>query len=165
MSITLTPLGHVRAPRVEATDDYWGDIISTIELDGTLLTPESLRGLSDFSHLMIVYYFHKIEDEKILWSSAHPRGNPDWPKVGIFAQRKKDRPNKIGVSICELLEINGLTLKVKALDAIDGTPVLDIKPHIKEFIPKSEHVFQPSWIGELMADYYAESQDTKTPNH
>ena len=104
---------------------------------------------------MVVYYLHKIADETILWSAGHPRGNLNWPKVGIFAQRKKNRPNKIGVSVCELLEVNGLTLKVKALDAIDGTPVLDIKPHVKEFIPDPIQVRQPSWMTELMTNYYA----------
>jgi hypothetical protein len=57
---------------------------------------------------------------------GHLQGNPDWRKVGIFAQRKKGRANKIGIFICELLETNGLSLKVRALDAIDGRPVLDI---------------------------------------
>jgi tRNA (Thr-GGU) A37 N-methylase len=89
--------------------------------------------------------------------SKPPPGNPNWPRVGIFAQRKKDRPNKIGVSICELLEVKGLTLKVRALDAIDGTPVLDIKPYVKEFIPDSNQVRQPRWVTELMTDYYAKS--------
>ena len=154
-SITLKPLGSVRAPRVEVVDDFWGSTISTIELDGSLFTPEAVKGLTDYSHILVVYHLDKVPDEKVLWSSGHPRGNKDWPKVGIFAQRKKDRPNKIGVSICELLEVNGLTLKVKALDAIEGTPVLDIKPHVKEFIPDAKNVRQPAWVSELMKDYYA----------
>jgi tRNA (adenine37-N6)-methyltransferase len=132
-------------------------VVSTIELDSSRLNPECVQGLSDFSHLIVVYYLHKIPDEEVLWSASHPRGNPNWPRVGIFAQRKKDRPNKIGVSICELLEVKGLTLKVRALDAIDGTPVLDIKPYVKEFIPDSNQVRQPRWVTELMTDYYAKS--------
>jgi tRNA-Thr(GGU) m(6)t(6)A37 methyltransferase TsaA len=153
--IVLKQLGQVHSPRTEATDDFWGNVVSTIELDSTLVGPDSLLGLSDFSHILVVYYLHRIADEKVFWSAGHPRGNPDWPKVGIFAQRKKDRPNKIGVSICELLEVNGLTLKVQALDAIDGTPVLDIKPHVKEFVPESNYVRQPAWMTELMKDYFA----------
>ena len=121
--IVLKQLGEIRAPRTEVIDDFWGNTISTIELDGSLFTSEAVQGLTDYSHLLVVYYLDKVPDERVLWSAGHPRGNKDWPKVGIFAQRKKDRPNKIGVSICELLEINGLTLKVKALDAIDGTPL------------------------------------------
>jgi tRNA-Thr(GGU) m(6)t(6)A37 methyltransferase TsaA len=154
-SIVLKQLGTVHAPRAEAIDDFWGNTVSTIELDASLFTPEAVQGLIEFSHLLVVYYFDKVPDEKVLWTAGHPRGNKDWPKVGIFAQRKKDRPNKIGVSICELLEVNGLTLKVKALDAIDGTPILDIKPHVKEFNPDSNKVRQPAWMTELMKDYYA----------
>jgi len=145
----------VHSPRHEIKDDFWGTVESTIELDPSLFTAESVRGLSDFSHLLVVFYFHRIEDESILWGSAHPRGNPAWPKVGIFAQRKKDRPNKLGVSICELLGVNGLTLKVRALDALDGTPVLDIKPHLREFVPDSAQVRQPAWVSDLLKDYYS----------
>ena len=164
MPITLTPIGHVHAPRTNTIDDFWGNTISTIQLDGSFVTPDCIEGLSSFSHIVVIYYFHKVDDAEILWSTGHPRGNPDWPKVGIFAQRKKDRPNKLGVSICELLEVNGLSIKVRALDAIDGTPVLDIKPHIKEFIPESDQVRQPSWISELMKNYYAESRDPNSSN-
>jgi len=153
--IVLKQLGTVHAPRTEVVDDFWGNTISTINLDSSLFTQEAVEGLTGYSHLLVVYYLDKVSDEKVLWSSGHPRGNKDWPKVGIFAQRKKDRPNKIGVSICELLEVNGLTLKVKALDAIEGTPILDIKPHVKEFNPDSSKVRQPNWMTELMKDYYA----------
>ncbi|HSS95819.1 MAG TPA: SAM-dependent methyltransferase [Terriglobales bacterium] len=154
-SIDIKAIGQVHCSRVGAIDDFWGNTISTIELDSSLFTPDAVQGLTDYSHLLVVYYFDKVPDEKVLWSSGHPRGNKDWPKVGIFAQRKKDRPNKIGVSICELLEVNGLSVKVKALDAIDGTPILDIKPHVKEFIPDAGKVRQPAWMTELMKDYYA----------
>jgi len=154
-SIVLKQLGQIHAPRTEPIDDNWGNTISTIELDGSLFTAESVQGLTDYSHLLVVYYLDKVPDEKVLWFAGHPRGNKEWPKVGIFAQRKKDRPNKIGVSICELLEVDGLTLKVRALDAIDGTPILDIKPHVKEFNPEAGKVRQPEWMTELMKDYYA----------
>lgn len=154
-SIVLKQLGQVHCPRTEVIDDFWGSTISTIELDSSLFTPEAVQGLTGYSHLLVVYYLDKVPDEKVLWSAGHPRGNKDWPKVGVLAQRKKDRPNKIGVSVCELLEVNGLTLKVKALDAIDGTPVLDIKPHVKEFVPQSDKVRQPTWMTELMKNYYA----------
>ncbi len=112
-------------------------------------------GLADFSHILVVYCFHLVPDESVVTGASHPRGNPDWPRVGIFAQRKKDRPNKLGVSVCELLEVDGLKLKVKALDAIDGTPVLDIKPYVREFEPDPARVRQPQWMTELMRDYFS----------
>jgi tRNA-Thr(GGU) m(6)t(6)A37 methyltransferase TsaA len=154
-AITLTPIGQVHSPRIEAKDDFWGSVTSVIELDSTRFNQDSLLGLTDFSHIVVLYHLHLIPDDKVVTTANHPRGNPDWPRVGIFAQRKKDRPNRIGVSICELLEVDGLKLKVKALDAIDGTPVLDIKPFVREFEPDPERVRQPQWITELMRDYFS----------
>jgi tRNA (adenine37-N6)-methyltransferase len=155
VSITLSPVGRVHSPRTEAKDDFWGNLVSVIELDGTRFTPDSVLGLTEFSHILVVYCFHLVLDESILTGANHPRGNPDWPRVGIFAQRKKDRPNRLGVSICELIEVDGLKLKVKALDAIDGTPVLDIKPYVREFEPDPGRVRQPQWMTELMRDYFS----------
>lgn len=154
-AINLTPIGYVHSPRTEAKDDFWGNVISVIELDGTRFTPESVQGLTDFSHITVVFYFHLLSDESVLTTACHPRGNQKWPRVGIFAQRKKERPNKLGVSICELIEVDGLKLKVKALDAIDGTPVLDIKPHVREFEPDPARLRQPQWMTELMRDYFS----------
>jgi tRNA (Thr-GGU) A37 N-methylase len=73
--------------------------------------------------------------------------------TGIFAQRGKERPNRIGLSTCELLAVEGTTLTVRGLDAIDGTPVLDIKPYMSEFAPRTP-VRQPAWSRELMARYF-----------
>jgi tRNA-Thr(GGU) m(6)t(6)A37 methyltransferase TsaA len=154
-AITLAPIGCVRSPRTEAKDDFWGNLVSVIELDGTRFTQDSVSGLADFSHILVVYGFHLVPEESIVTGANHPRGNPEWPRVRIFAQRKKDRPNKLGVSVCELLEVDGLKLKVKALDAIDGTPVLDIKPHVREFEPDPARVRQPQWMTELMRDYFS----------
>jgi tRNA (adenine37-N6)-methyltransferase len=86
-------------------------------------------------------------------AARRPRGNPDWPEVGIFAQRAKRRPNRIGVSVCELVGVDGLQLAVRGLDAIDGTPVLDIKPYLTEFAPRTP-VRQPHWSRQLMAGYW-----------
>jgi tRNA (Thr-GGU) A37 N-methylase len=77
----------------------------------------------------------------------------EWPRVGIFAQRPKDRPNRIGVSVCRLLGVDGLELRVAGLDAVDGTPVLDVKPVMREFLPRGE-IHQPAWATELMKDYW-----------
>jgi len=153
--ITLAPIGRLHSPRTEAKDDFWGSLISVIELDGTRFTQDSVLGLTDFSHILVLYHFHLVPAERVLSGANHRRGNPDWPRVGIFAQRKKDRPNKVGVSVCALIEVAGLNLKVKALDAIDGTPVLDIKPHVREFEPDPARVRQPQWMTELMRAYFS----------
>jgi tRNA-Thr(GGU) m(6)t(6)A37 methyltransferase TsaA len=153
MKIELEPVGVVRSPRVEAVDDYWGKVVSTIEMDSVRFSPEALQGLDSFSHLEVIYFFHRVSEAKIETAARHPRNRTDWPKIGIFAQRGKNRPNRIGVSVCRVLKVEGLTVTVEGLDAIDGTPVLDVKPYIREFGPREE-VRQPDWATELMAEYY-----------
>ncbi|NKQ58701.1 SAM-dependent methyltransferase [Amycolatopsis sp. K13G38] len=150
----LHPIGYVRSPRSEPVDDDWDSVTARVELDGALFGPSSLQGLEEFSHVEIVYVFDRVTQDKVQRSTRRPRGNPDWPSVGIFAQRAKNRPNRIGVTCCRLLDVDGLTIKVRALDAIDGSPVLDIKPYMTEFGPR-EPVEQPSWSTELMSTYWA----------
>lgn len=113
---------------------------------------EAFDGLSEFSHLEIIYYFDKVDRQNIVYS-GRPRGNPDYPLVGIFGQRKKDRPNQIGLATVELIEHMGRVIKVKYLDAIDGTPVLDIKPVFKQFQAKTV-IKQPLWVDDLMKNYW-----------
>jgi tRNA-Thr(GGU) m(6)t(6)A37 methyltransferase TsaA len=152
-SFSVTPIGVVRSPRAEPIDDDWGGVAATIELDADRFTPDSLRGLGEFSHLEVVYLFHRVDPDSFETRARRPRGNPDWPEVGIFAQRAKRRPNRIGVSVCELLGVDGVELSVRGLDAIDGTPVLDLKPYMTEFAPRSA-VRQPEWSSDLMAGYW-----------
>ena len=154
-NIGLRPIGRVRSSRSEAVDDFWGDTVARIELDAAQFDASSLAGLSDFSHVQILYVFHKVNSAGVVTAAEHPRENPAWPKVGIFAQRKKSRPNRLGLSTCRLLAVEGLTISVAELDAIDGTPVVDIKPYVLEFEPRREEVRQPRWISELMVDYFA----------
>jgi tRNA-Thr(GGU) m(6)t(6)A37 methyltransferase TsaA len=151
MEIILQPIATVKNARTEPTDDHWESIIADIELADHVPT-EAFDNISDFSHLEIIYYFNKVKSEDIVFS-GRPRGNPDYPLVGIFGQRKKDRPNQIGLATVELLEHNGRTIKVKFLDALNGSPVLDIKPVFKEFQPKTE-IKQPFWVAALMRNYW-----------
>lgn len=154
----MKPIGVVKNDRKSAEDDYWGEVVSEINLDGEQFTEESLYGLEQFSHLEVVFFMDKVDPEQIQLGSRHPRDRQDWPQTGIFSQRAKARPNRIGVSRCQLLEVNGLKIIVKALDAIDQTPILDIKPYISEFAPIGE-VRQPQWATELMEDYYKQKND------
>jgi tRNA (adenine37-N6)-methyltransferase len=150
--ITLSPIGTVKNTRQVVEDDHWGGIISVIELDSSF-TEEALLQIEKFSHAEIIYCFHLVEDGKIETGARHPRNNKDWPKVGIFAQRGKNRPNRLGASIVKIIKREGVQLFVQGLDAIDGTPVLDIKPVMKEFLPR-EKVDQPEWATELMKNYW-----------
>lgn len=152
--ITLKPIAFVKNSRKEISDDFWGGIISEIILSDDF-DETALQGIEEFSHLEIIFYFDKVESDKIKTGSHHPRNNPDWPEVGIFAQRGKNRPNKLGLSLVRLIERKGKSIFVKWLDAIDGTPILDIKPVIKEFLPlPDEEIMQPKWADELMTDYW-----------
>jgi tRNA-Thr(GGU) m(6)t(6)A37 methyltransferase TsaA len=151
--IILEPIGRVSSPRTIPLDDDWDVITATITLDHHRFTPEALTGLDAFSHVEVVYLFDRVDPASIETSSRHPRGNRAWPSVGVFAQRAKSRPNRIGVSVCELLGVNQLTVTVRALDAVDASPVLDLKPYMQEFAPRGE-VRQPHWSHELMAGYW-----------
>jgi len=152
MNIELTPIGFVTNSRKEIDDDFWGNVVSEITLSD-VFTPDSLAGITDFSHAEIIFHFDKADKDEIRYGKGHPRGNTSWPEVGIFAQRRKDRPNHIGHTIVKIIRSEGNKLTVKGLDAIDNTPILDIKPVVKEFLPREE-VKQPAWASELMKDYW-----------
>ena len=147
----IEPVGVVRCTRSAPDDDQWDRETTFVEL----LPPfsaRSLTGLAEFSHCLIVYLF-----DKAAWDPSkmcrRPRGNPDWPEVGIFSQRAKDRPNRLGVTVCQVLGVDGVILHLAGLDAIDGSPVLDIKPWMAEFGPRGS-VAQPEWATELMKGYW-----------
>ena len=143
-------IAKVHNTRTEPVDDNWSKVESVIELDHDL-PAECFDGIEDYSHLEIIFLFHK--SAKTFVGSEHPRENKSFPKVGIFAQRKKDRPNHIGTTIVTLIRRENRKLFVKNLDAIDGTPVLDIKPVFSEYLP-SEKIMQPAWTKELMKNYW-----------
>jgi len=152
-NIVLKPIGVVRSPIKEVADDCWGGVLATIELDPQLFRPECTLGLDQYSHVEVVFVLDKISQDQIEKGARHPRGRTDWPKMGIFAQRSKDRPNRIGITVCKLESVDGLLIRVRELDAVDGTPVLDVKPYLKGFAPRGE-VREPAWAGELMAGYF-----------
>lgn len=152
-TITVQAVGRVHSTRGKAEDDNWDEEKVYIELDATQFTAEALAGLTEFSHVEILFHMDQVDPAKVEKTARHPRNNTDWPKVGIFAQRGKNRPNQMGATICRVLKVDGLQLHLEGLDAIDGSPVLDIKPWVAEFAPRGE-VFQPQWITELMRSYW-----------
>lgn len=152
-SFEIQAIGVVRASRDEPVDDGWDSVPSRIELDPTVIDPDGALGLDTFSHIDVVFVFDQVEPDSVCRGARHPRGNEDWPLVGILAQRAKDRPNRVGVTTCGVVRVDGATIEVAGLDAIDGTPVIDIKPHMDGFAPRGEHR-EPSWATELMAGYW-----------
>jgi tRNA (Thr-GGU) A37 N-methylase len=151
--VSVRPIGRVVGGRAEAVDDAWDAVAATIELDPAVLGPGATDGLADFSHVEVVFCFDRVDEEAVCRGTRHPRGRTDWPSVGILAQRAKDRPNRIGVTVCRLAGVGAYRIDVTGLDAVDGTPVLDVKPYLAEFGPRGE-VRQPGWATELMDDYW-----------
>lgn len=150
MEIIVKPIGYVRNARREVEDDHWGEVVSEIVIE---IGEEALQGLEDFSHAEIIFYFDQVDEGKIVTGARHPRNNAEWPKVGILAQRGKNRPNRIGLTTVSILRREKNALSVQGLDAVDGTPILDIKPVMREFQPRGE-IRQPAWAGELMKNYW-----------
>lgn len=155
MELVMTPVGYVRGGREVVEDDDWGGVTARIELAG--FGADAVAGLDAFSHVEVLFVFDRVAPDSVCRGARHPRGREDWPLVGIFAQRAKDRPNRIGATVCEVIAVGGTAdagwLDVRGLDAVDGTPVLDLKPVMSGFAPRGE-VREPAWAVELMAGYW-----------
>jgi len=149
--IELQPIGLVSSPVTERMDENWGEIKSKI-----ILKPEytgALSGLEDFSHAIIITYLHQANYEKEKHLQRRPRNLKTMPKVGILSQRAKNRPNPIGVTAVEIISVGDDYLEVKGLDAINQTPVLDIKPYYPDY-DKIDNPKVPEWTNRLMKNYF-----------
>jgi tRNA (adenine37-N6)-methyltransferase len=152
-TMAVQAIGRVRGGRALPEDDDWDAVRSRIELDPAVLGPDATDGLAEFSHVEVIFLFDRVDEETVCTGSRHPRGRADWPRVGILAQRAKDRPNRLGSTVCRVLGVGPHVIEVVGLDAIDGTPVLDVKPFMTGFGPRGE-VREPGWAAELMAGYW-----------
>jgi len=130
---------------VRANEEKLSDIIINEEF------AELLDGIDEYSHIEILYWAHGVPAEGRSLKKVHPMGNPDYPLVGVFATRSPARPNPILTTVVRLVGRKGRVLHVTGLDAIDGSPVLDIKPHVKEFYPEGE-VRIPEWMERIQTD-------------
>jgi tRNA (Thr-GGU) A37 N-methylase len=151
--IEVEPVATVISRRTEPTDDYWGEVQSIIRIDPSRFPVESVQGLDEFSHLVVLFRFHLIDPSEVHLGARSPRNNPQWPATGTFVHRNMKRPNRLGISFPRLLKVDGLDLHVEDLDAVNGTPVIDICPWFEEFGPRGE-VHQPSWPTEMLRDYW-----------
>ena len=149
--VTLHPVATVRSPVREGIDEGWGDVVAEIVFEPALT--EGLRGLDDFSHVLVIFLMHESTFDAATDLVRRPRGLADMPDAGIFAQRAKHRPNPIGVTAVELLGRDANILRVRGLDAIDGTPVLDVKPYVPAF-DRVEDARVPEWMQRLMKGYF-----------
>lgn len=153
-TIQIEAIGRVVSPITGQRDESWGDVLAEVHLDPTRFEPAALQGLQEFSHVEVLFQFDQLSDSAVERKTRHPRENPEWPKVGIFAQRGRKRPNRLGATICEVVSVQGLSVRVRGLDAFDGSPVIDIKPVMAEFLPDKNKVRQPQWSLELMRTYF-----------
>ncbi len=143
-SMTLRPIGVVHSEVKEKQNpgfDWW-KIKAEITIDPALA--EGLDGIEEFSHVMVICWMDRATDPAKIALKVCPRGRHDLAPVGIFASRSPYRPNPLGKTTIRLLEHKGNTLKVKGLDAIDGTPVIDIKPYIPDYDSAPDAV-APKW--------------------
>ncbi|MGD0610195.1 MAG: SAM-dependent methyltransferase [Anaerolineales bacterium] len=152
LEYSISPIAWVHNSRHTTEDDDWGGLVSEICLDGSM-PDESLDGLETYSHAEIIFNFHLVEDREVVTGARHPRENPAWPKVGIFTQRARLRPNRLGLSAVHILRREGRSLFVEGLDAVEGTPVVDIKPVMQEFLPRGP-IQQPGWTHDMLQDYW-----------
>jgi len=147
----LHPIGAVRSPVEDPVDLDWGSVESRIVLEARYRP--GLRGLDEFSHVLVVALLHGAAFEPSKHLVRRPRGRADMPEVGIFAQRAKDRPNPIGLTVVPLISVEPDGITVRGLDAIEGTPVLDLKPHFPAFDSPAE-ASVPAWVDQLMRGYF-----------
>jgi len=105
----------------------WHNEVSEIAIEANLT--QALDGLEDFSHIIVLYWTHRAAGGELA-PKIHPMGNPELPLVGRLATRSPSRPNRIALSTARLLQRQANILKVQGLDALDGSPVIDIKPYI-----------------------------------
>ncbi|MFI8569160.1 TrmO family methyltransferase [Rhodococcus sp. NPDC078407] len=154
MAFEISAIGTVRTDRAEVVDDNWGSVESVIDLHDSVLDADATLGLTEFSHLEVVYGFHRCDPAATTTGSRHPRGDTTLPRVGVLAQRVKDRPNHLGVSRCEIVHVDGLHVRVRGLDAIDGSPVFDVKPFLQSMVPDRAAVAEPTWVASVMKNYF-----------
>ena len=143
----MKPIGYVhRASKQEDVKDK--TLASQIVIHEKYV--KALEGLEDFSHLFVIFYMHEVRSKETERLKVHPRGRLDLPLVGVFATRSALRPNPIGLTVVELLERRGNVLVVRGLDALDGTPVLDLKPADDRDMVAQLRV--PEWLKKLHAE-------------
>jgi len=152
MDYSMRAIAYIRNERSEALDDNWGDVVSMVELAQDV-PDESLHGLAAFSHVELIFFADWAEDVPPGPWHRHPRGNEEWPDVGVFAQRNKDRPNRLLLTTVTIDTIDTRSFTVRGLDGIDGTPVLDIKPVFSWSGPRGELRVAP-WSDALGQDYF-----------
>ncbi len=140
----------------DVADDYQGEVESIIRFHDEYPV-ETLQGLEEFSHVQVVWKMHKAKPEDVELHARSPRGNPRWPATGTFVHRNHRRPNQVGISHPQLVRVEGLDVVVTGLDAVHGTPVLDLSPWFPQMGPQGD-VRAPAWVDEMLTTYWAPAE-------
>ena len=141
--MNLKAIGTIRNDVEEPGRRDWQNIVSEIVIDDEFL--EALDSIEEFSHIIILYWMHKLDQSQRSVLKVHPRGQQDLPLVGVFSSRSPARPNPIGMTVVRLIGRENNILKVMGTDALNGTPVLDIKPYIPTHDAK-DSAKTPQWV-------------------
>ncbi|MBN1654940.1 MAG: tRNA (N6-threonylcarbamoyladenosine(37)-N6)-methyltransferase TrmO [Deltaproteobacteria bacterium] len=145
--VVFHPIGYVKSPEKHSRPGSFNRVVSQIILSEHLAA--ALEGLSEFSHVEVIYFMHLLEPGRGFKLKVRPRGLPELDEVGLFATRSPNRPNGIGLTLCVLLSIERHILTVKGLDALDGSPVIDIKgPARSNYLRRGKMKF-PKWTEAL----------------
>lgn len=156
-TFTINAIGTVSNDRTDVQyTDHWGCVRSTIVVDERF-GDACLQGLEGFSHVEVLFVFDRFPEHDDFRDPRPSRGRPDLPPVGIFAGRAPRRPNRIGVTTCAIESVHGRELTVRGLDAVSGTPVIDLKPTMLELLPTG--VRQPPWVTTLMSEYFHPAEE------
>ena len=142
--IVLTPIGFVKT---DAVGEEIRDRSRTSKIIVKSEFVQALDGISSYSHLFVLFWLNQIKDDERKTLKVHPRGKTDLPLSGVFAVRTMLRPNPIGLTIVEIVDVHSNVLTIKGLDAYNGTPVLDIKPYDLWDVVENPKV--PSWWQKL----------------
>jgi len=149
--MVIKQIGVVKSPVAVGVDENWGNVVSEVHINSSLAS--GLNGIDQFRHIIVVFYMDRSSFDPKTDLVRRPQGRSDMPELGIFAQRAKHRPNPIGITTVEITKVSGNVLTVKGLDAIDGTPILDIKPYYSAYDQISEPT-TPEWVARLMKNYF-----------
>ena len=143
--IVLKPIARVKNNIQEKRKHHWGQVVSELVFDPSF--EDALDGLEEFSHVIVIFYMHRSQAWEHSMSKTHPQMRPELPLVGVFATRSPVRPNPLGMTVVRLLERKGNVLRVIGLDALDNTPVVDIKGYFSSDSAAEAQV--PAWVHKL----------------
>lgn len=159
-TLQIQPIGVVVGGRTEPTDDHWdGEVIIRLNPE---YNPEVVQGLEEFSHLVVVWHFHRASPNDVALHARSPRNNPNWPVTGTFVHRNHRRPNQLAQSFPRLIKVDGLDIHVTDMDAIDGTPIYDLAPYFTQMGPRGA-INQPKWPGEMLKEYWTSFENLSPP--